>query len=147
MLSPAQLRERDQAAKQVLEFMRRRGLSLEDLVEVGGQDFSFKNPKRVEKARRVEKCWALMKPLGVKHVDLERNWPPASVSMPGWRSRRPRYSTVGRPLRDHVSTLLGIGPGCAKQLRLPHGLGVANDNLQRRRELLGEVAVPAEATS
>jgi hypothetical protein len=42
-----------------------------------------------------------------------------------------------RPLRDHVSTLLGIGPDCAKQLRLPHGLEAANRILRRRQELLG----------
>jgi hypothetical protein len=45
-----------------------------------------------------------------------------------------------RPLRDHVSTLLGIGPDCAKQLHLAHGLEAANSILQRRRELLGDVS-------
>ncbi len=45
-----------------------------------------------------------------------------------------------RPLRDHVSTLLGIGPNCAKQLRLPHSLDAANKILQRRRQLLGDAA-------
>jgi hypothetical protein len=35
--------------------------------------------------------------------------------------------------------LLGIGPDCAKQQRLPHGLEAANRILQRRRELLGEL--------
>src|SRR5262245_31030239 len=30
-----------------------------------------------------------------------------------------------RPLRDHVSTLLGIGPDCAKQFNLPHSLEAA----------------------
>jgi hypothetical protein len=45
-----------------------------------------------------------------------------------------------RTLRDHVSTLLGIGPDCAKRMGLPHGLAVADKILQRRRELLGEQA-------
>jgi Family of unknown function (DUF6011) len=53
----------------------------------------------------------------------------------------------GRALRDHVSTLLGIGPDCAKQQRLPHGLGIANKILQRRRELLGDAAASAEVVS
>jgi Family of unknown function (DUF6011) len=53
----------------------------------------------------------------------------------------------GRALRDHVSTLLGIGPDCAKQQRLPHGLGIANKILQRRRELLGDAVAPAEVLS
>jgi hypothetical protein len=42
-----------------------------------------------------------------------------------------------RPLRDHVSTLLGIGPDCAKQMRLPHNLDAASRILQRRKQLLG----------
>jgi hypothetical protein len=46
-------------------------------------------------------------------------------------------SICGRALRDHVSTLLGIGPDCARQLHLPHGLAAANKCQQRRRELLG----------
>lgn len=51
--------------------------------------------------------------------------------------RSERCCVCGRALRDHVSTLLGIGPDCAKQMRLPHGLAVADKILQRRRELLG----------
>jgi hypothetical protein len=43
-------------------------------------------------------------------------------------------------LRDHVSTLLGIGPDCAEQMHLQHGLAAANKLIQRRRELLGEQA-------
>jgi Family of unknown function (DUF6011) len=42
-----------------------------------------------------------------------------------------------RPLRDHVSTLLGIGPDCARQMRLPHNLDAASRILQRRKQLLG----------
>jgi hypothetical protein len=61
--------------------------------------------------------------------------------------RSERCCVCGRQLRDHVSTLLGIGPDCAKQLRLPHGLGIANKILQRRRELLGDAAAPAEMVS
>jgi hypothetical protein len=51
----------------------------------------------------------------------------------------------GRALRDHVSTLLGIGPDCARQMRLPHSLDAANRILQRRKQLLGNS--PAEALS
>jgi hypothetical protein len=61
--------------------------------------------------------------------------------------RSERCCVCRRPLRDHVSTLLGLGPDCAKQQRLPHGLGIANKILQRRRELLGDAAVPAEVVS
>jgi hypothetical protein len=50
--------------------------------------------------------------------------------------RSEQCCVCNRALRDHVSTQLGIGPDCAKQLRLPHGLAAANKLLQRRRELL-----------
>jgi hypothetical protein len=61
--------------------------------------------------------------------------------------RSEQCCVCGRPLRDHVSTLLGIGPDCAKQQRLPHGLAIANAILQCRRELLGDAAAPAEVVS
>ena len=51
--------------------------------------------------------------------------------------RSEQCSICGRALRDHVSTLLGIGPDCARQLHLPHSLAAADKRLQRRRELLG----------
>jgi hypothetical protein len=44
-----------------------------------------------------------------------------------------------RPLRDHVSTLLGIGPDCARRVGLPHSIGVAGQIVGRRHELLGRV--------
>jgi uncharacterized protein DUF6011 len=53
----------------------------------------------------------------------------------------------GRALRDHVSTLLGIGPDCAKQMRLPHGLEAANRIMRRRKELLGETVNQMETAS
>jgi hypothetical protein len=69
-MSATQIRQHQQHVDQVLEFMRRRGLSVDDLVEYGGEDFKSSNSRRVEKAGRVEKCWALMAWLGVNHVDL-----------------------------------------------------------------------------
>ena len=52
-------------------------------------------------------------------------------------ARSDRCCVCARLLRDHVSTLLGIGPNCAKQMRLSHNLEAANRILQRRKELLG----------
>jgi hypothetical protein len=52
-------------------------------------------------------------------------------------SRGERCGCCGRPLKDEVSKLLGIGPNCAKSLHLPHDLTTANRILMRRRELLG----------
>jgi hypothetical protein len=59
-----------QAVVEVLDFMCKRGLTPDDLIEVGGEVKSS-NPKRVEKARRVEKCWSLMARLSIKFADLE----------------------------------------------------------------------------
>jgi hypothetical protein len=63
--------------------------------------------------------------------------------------RSERCCVCARPLHDHVSTLLGIGPDCAKQLRLPHGLEAANRILQLRRKLLDchSCAEPQESAS
>jgi hypothetical protein len=90
MRSASQEREHAQAVDHVREFMRRHRLSLDDLVEIGGQDFHSPDSKRVEKARRVERCWALMAQLGVKHTDLSHDWAPTAVPMPGMRRRRRR---------------------------------------------------------
>jgi hypothetical protein len=61
---------------EVLDFMRKRGLALSDLIQIGGEDLKLSNSKRVEKARRVEKCWSLMARLSVKFADLEAAAPP-----------------------------------------------------------------------
>jgi hypothetical protein len=67
---------------------------------------------------------------------------PDSDNFAALLDRSEHCCVCGRALRDHVSTLLGIGPDCAKQMRLPHGLTVANKILQRRRELLGDGEQP-----
>lgn len=65
---------------------------------------------------------------------------PSQENFSALLDRSEQCSVCGRPLRDHVSTLLGIGPDCARQLHLPHGLGIADKILQRRRQLLGSEA-------
>ena len=60
------------AVIEIFDFMRKRGLSLDDLIQVGGEDLKSSNPKRVEKARHVEKAWASMARLSVKFADLEQ---------------------------------------------------------------------------
>lgn len=44
----------------------------------------------------------------------------------------------GRPLRDEISQLVGVGPTCAKQHGIPHNMEAANRRLKIRREILGE---------
>ena len=65
-----------QAVVETLDFMRRNRLALDDLIEIGGEDFRSTSPKRIEKARCVEKCWSLMARLSVKFADLEQTPPP-----------------------------------------------------------------------
>jgi hypothetical protein len=61
-----------QAVVEILDFMRKHGLALDDLIQIGGEDLQSANPKRAEKARRVEKCWSLMARLSVRFADLEQ---------------------------------------------------------------------------
>jgi hypothetical protein len=44
----------------------------------------------------------------------------------------------GRPLRDEISKLVGVGPNCAHALGIPHSKEAAGKRLQLRRQLLGE---------
>jgi hypothetical protein len=60
------------AVLDILDWMRRRGLTLNDLIQIGGEDLKSSNPKRVEKARHVERCWSLIARLSVKFADLEQ---------------------------------------------------------------------------
>jgi hypothetical protein len=46
----------------------------------------------------------------------------------------------GRPLRDEVSKLVGVGPDCARKHRVPHSIEAANRRLELRRKILGEFA-------
>src|SRR5262249_50904787 len=61
------------ATAQVAEYMRKKKLALDDLVNVGGDDLKSPDPKRAEKARRVSACWELMARLGTKFVHIEQS--------------------------------------------------------------------------
>ena len=43
-----------------------------------------------------------------------------------------------RPLRDEISRLIGVGPCCAEQWRIPHSRQAAEKRLTLRRHLLGK---------
>jgi hypothetical protein len=92
----AQIREHTQAVAEVREYMRRSRLTLEDLVEIGGEDLRARDPKRRRKALHVEKCWALMARLHIKHIDLElpREFAGLAVPEPDFRPRRRRHRTA-----------------------------------------------------
>ena len=72
MISAADRARQAQAVAEIFDLMRKYGLTLDDLIQLGGEDLKSSNPKRVEKARRVEKCWELMARLSVKFADLEQ---------------------------------------------------------------------------
>jgi hypothetical protein len=60
-----------QAVAEVFQFMCRRRLALPDLIEVGGHDLQSPNSQIANRARAVEKCWALMALVSVSYADLE----------------------------------------------------------------------------
>jgi len=64
-----------QAVGEILAFMSKCGLALDDLIQISGDDLKSSNPKRAEKARRVSKCWELMARLSVCFADLEQGLP------------------------------------------------------------------------
>ena len=68
----AEERARVIAANRIAEFMRKKKLTLDDLVNIGGEDLRASDHARVEKARCVSKCWELMAGLDVKFAHIER---------------------------------------------------------------------------
>ena len=76
--------------------MRRNRLALDDLIEIGGEDFRSASPKRIETARRVEKCWSLMARLSVCFADLEQDLNFVElIARPEERDRSARQSKTG----------------------------------------------------
>jgi len=55
-MSAAEDRARVIAASRVAEFMRKKKLTLDDLVNVGGADLKSSDRARADKARRVSRC-------------------------------------------------------------------------------------------
>jgi hypothetical protein len=84
------------AVERVAEFMRRRHLTLADLIEYGGEDIpnpklpeKICDPARIKAARAVERCWELIAELGLTYGALESSSIANSVS-PRSRPRRRR---------------------------------------------------------
>ena len=87
-------REHRPHVEAVLALLHRLSVSVDDLIEIGGQDLGSSDSKRAEKARRVTRVWATMAQLGVKHVDLAPDWAPQPRTLPGLKSRRRRGEGV-----------------------------------------------------
>jgi hypothetical protein len=71
VISAADRARHAQAVAEIFDLMRKYGLTLDDLIQIGGEDFrSFS--KQIEKARRVDKCWSALARLLVGFADLEQ---------------------------------------------------------------------------
>ena len=61
---------REEVIEPVLEFMRRHGLGLDDLTEIGGEHLKSPVPTQREMAARVSRCWELIARNGVNFAEL-----------------------------------------------------------------------------
>jgi hypothetical protein len=77
-----------QAIAEISGFMSKHHLDLDDLIHIGGEDLNSPDPRVAEKARRVEKTWALMARLGIKFTDLAQSTAQYPPSRPGMRVAR-----------------------------------------------------------
>jgi len=57
---------------EVFEYMRKHGLTLANLTELGGEDLRHPDPAIVKKARAVERTWERMAAAGLRFADLEQ---------------------------------------------------------------------------
>ena len=103
MTSAADRARHAQAVGEILALMSKCGLALDDLIRIGGEDLKSSNPKRSEKARRVEKCWSLMARLSVRfagRIDAR----PAIADRSGTHDRACTQWRRGRAVREALSS-------------------------------------------
>jgi hypothetical protein len=101
-----------QAVVEIFDCMAKRGVGLDDLIQVGGEDLKSSSPKHVEKAVRVAKCWSLMARLSVKFADLEQ--------VPGQCSTKPARRRSGEGSFSQVienKEISSDAPGEVKPLK------------------------------
>jgi hypothetical protein len=92
---------REQVIEPVLEFMRRHGLGLDDLTEIGGEHLKSSVPTQREMAARVSRCWELIARNGVNFAELVT----AVGSMPTPAPRRRRHRAPVQQVIDNAAEL------------------------------------------
>ena len=92
---------RKQVIEPVLEFMRRHGLGLDDLTNIGGQHLKSLVPTQREMAARVSRCWELIARNGVHFAELVT----AVGSMPTSAPRRRRHRAAVEEVIDNAGKL------------------------------------------
>jgi hypothetical protein len=88
----------------VLTFMAKHGLTLDDLVNVGGEDLESLIPARRRKARRVSDCWELMAGQKVNFAKLEVALGSMPTSDPRTRRGDQNLKTPLKSLENSKST-------------------------------------------
>jgi hypothetical protein len=136
MISAADRARQAQAVAEIFDLMRKYGLALDDLIQIGGEDLKSSNPKRVEKARHVEKAWALMARLSAKFADLEQ--------APGQPPTKPARRRPGEELFSEVienKEISDDAPGEVKPLKNndktdDHSVGVSGKGRWKHKRQL-----------
>jgi hypothetical protein len=92
---------RKQVIEPVLEFMRRRGLGLDDLTDIGGEHLKSPVSIQREMAARVSQCWELIARNGVNFAELVT----AVGAMPTPAPRRRRHRAPEQQVIDNAGKL------------------------------------------
>jgi hypothetical protein len=92
---------REQVIEPVLEFMRRHGLGLDDLTDIGGEHLESPVSIQREMAARVSRCWELIARNGVNFAELVT----AVGSMPTPAPRRRRHRAAFEQAIDNAREL------------------------------------------
>jgi hypothetical protein len=92
---------REEVIEPVLEFMRRHGLGLDDLTDIGGEHLKSPVSIQREMAARVSRCWELIARNGVNFAELVT----AVESMPAPAPRRRRHRAAVEQVIDNAGEL------------------------------------------
>jgi hypothetical protein len=69
----AQTKEHNHNVEQVFTYLRRHKLSVEDLIDIGGEDLQSPDSRKVERARHAGQAWQMLARLKIHFADLEHD--------------------------------------------------------------------------